>query len=76
MKRLVARLTWWIRLPRKGIPRPTPQKGPAMDHSGNDVPKRESEISVLAEVRAVHGERIGNMNDLRRRSPLPWAPST
>jgi hypothetical protein len=27
MKRLVARLTWWIRLPHKGIPRPTPQKG-------------------------------------------------
>ena len=33
-----------------------------MDHSGNDVPKRESEISVLAEVGAVRGERIGNMN--------------
>jgi hypothetical protein len=21
-------------------------------------------------------ERIGNMNDLRRRSPRPWSPST
>jgi hypothetical protein len=47
-----------------------------MDHSGNDVPKRESKTSFLAEVGAVHGERIGDMNDLRGRSPLPWAPST
>lgn len=47
-----------------------------MARSGNAVPRRESEISVLAEVGAIHGERIGNMTDLRRRSPLPWAPST
>src|SRR5215467_16077948 len=42
MKRLTPDSTWWHRVPHR-------RRGPAMDHIGIDLHKRDSQICLLAE---------------------------
>jgi hypothetical protein len=48
--------------------------GPLLDDGRSDITRRS--ILVTSATEFTKRMRIGNMNDLRRRSPLPWAPST
>jgi hypothetical protein len=52
---------------------------PHVDESGRarrGGNERIRDLDVVGPGMARQIRRIGDMNDLRRRSPLPWAPST
>src|SRR5713101_6865546 len=59
MKRLTPHSTWWHRLPhREHALKGARRRGPAMDHIGIDVHKKESQICILAEGDELLEQRI------------------